>query len=517
MKKYNKFKKSIIAFTGIIYTIISVFSCNFFSNANALPVLDTSSWTVLDGGAMQDYYDFGMSPEFLVFGIDKAIENINLKLYNQYGWDLETVSWDIESYNEQISAEQDSMVLKLSNNVYQSYQDALADGYALFNYQLPFFVNNTFNQGKQVILGKLDVVHNTITDVFNNSIVPITTTFFDSLQGIANDMITDNEVKDLSETNVIYSSSFDGRYQDQYGTTYLVHIELDRPVFFYNYGSANYGSIIVGGLTFGVSNPQIVSGYEVNTSNGNTLIMRDNRNAIPTFYTINTDPKYGYGQFRFDFVGSSKTGLLLTMDTLPSFNDTVTFFNDFNNLSYLYSFQNNQMLKEILDELKNHYVTTNDLKEIKDLLHTIPIAPTFTPNPAPNGSPLPQAVPTPPSDFWDLLQDKIDSILADSIEYEPVLPPLQETNPNPDPDPNPNPNPDPDPDEPENPLPDTPPELPEYIFPPMFTDIFDIQGLDIFKPIFDIVGLNYSMYNLWIIIPAILIFVLIVYIIISIF
>ena len=60
-------------------------------------------------------------------------------------------------------------------------------------------------------------------------------------------------------------------------------------------------------------------------------------------------------------------------------------------------------------------------------------------------------------------------------------------------------------------------EIPVAYWPSFFPDLLPQDMFSMFQPIFDIVGSSYSMYSLWIIIPSILIFILILYIIISIF
>lgn len=68
-----------------------------------------------------------------------------------------------------------------------------------------------------------------------------------------------------------------------------------------------------------------------------------------------------------------------------------------------------------------------------------------------------------------------------------------------------------------DPSPDVP-ELPEWLWPSFIPNLFGTDGMfSIFKPVFDIVGTNFSMYEVWIMIPTIFIFVLIVYLIVSFF
>lgn len=112
-------------------------------------------------------------------------------------------------------------------------------------------------------------------------------------------------------------------------------------------------------------------------------------------------------------------------------------------------------------------------------------------------------VDTIPADIADVIWDAITTAITESIALPDVITDTADPEyPNPDPD-----NPDP--------LPEFPPELPSWFWPTMFPDILDFHGLEIFQPIFDIVGTNYSMYEIWIMIPAIIIFVVILYFIIS--
>ena len=111
-------------------------------------------------------------------------------------------------------------------------------------------------------------------------------------------------------------------------------------------------------------------------------------------------------------------------------------------------------------------------------------------------------VDTVPATIAEDIADIIADVIANAISIPDILTETTEPEPGPEP-------------EPDNPLPEYPPELPSWFWPSLFPDVFDFKGLEIFKPIFDIVGQNYSMYSIWSLIPAIIIFVVIIYFIIS--
>lgn len=64
---------------------------------------------------------------------------------------------------------------------------------------------------------------------------------------------------------------------------------------------------------------------------------------------------------------------------------------------------------------------------------------------------------------------------------------------------------------------DTKVDFPIAYWPSFFPDLLPADMFSMFQPIFDIVGSTYSMYGLWILIPSILIFILILYILVSLF
>lgn len=515
MKIFHRFISIFLTSLFSISVISSSFICNYIPvKANALPSvpLDPSAFQVINGGAQSDFYGFGSSPEFISFGINQAIDDINTKLYSEYGWDMETILWDVEDMNNQLSSEQDALVQSITGNIYSSYSEALADGYYLFKYHIPFAVESVGQQAYQVIMGKINSATNTIVDVFNNAVVPINDYFFNNMTDVVSDEITDGNITDLTFSGSIYTKTFACEY-DNYRR--YNEFTADRPLFWFRNDS--YNSYYSDSHTLYVAWPTnsptpnaisaslIQNGVAVDVSRGSFTVDRYiNVNGVQ--FTV-ARPKIWYN------AGSSNTDMY-TLDDIMTQSELVTYLGQFNPECFVYQWDTNTLLMEILNLLRGHYVTTDDLKKINNVIQEVPIAPAFYPNPQPNGDPLPGAVPKPTDDWWSLLQETIEDALDTSIGIDPYFPPVPDSviNPDPSPDPDPDPEPSPNPD----PVPDVPPSYPSWIVPSFFTDLLDHNLFSIFQPVFDIVGGNYSMFSTWLVIPSVIIFVVILWIIITI-
>lgn len=68
-----------------------------------------------------------------------------------------------------------------------------------------------------------------------------------------------------------------------------------------------------------------------------------------------------------------------------------------------------------------------------------------------------------------------------------------------------------------NPDPEFPDSIPVGYWPSFIPDLLDLDLFSIFKPVFDIVGEDYSMFSTWMLIPSILLFLIILYLVVSVF
>lgn len=287
--------------------------------------------------------------------------------------------------------------------------------------------------------------------------------------------------------------------------------QFDKPCFFYTeYNSTQGFSSLCCVYDYSSQTTPIVSDVIRTNLTKNTSISATSYNWVANELFIINGITYRKSVLTLTYPSGANTGLYLanffsdtTYSSLQDIKDYISeniFANSVDTTIPPYSV-------ELVDEQNVPYV----VPDVRGLATTIDhIYPAL--------DKLDDAILTIPSELADVISlvdtipatiaEDIADIIADAIRDAISIPDILTEEATADP----NPEPDPDPD---NPLPEYPPELPSWFWPTLFPDIFDFKGLEIFKPIFDIVGNNYSMYQIWVMIPAIIIFVVIIYFIIS--
>ena len=448
------------------------------SNASALPSyeLDSSAWSVLEGtgGAYTEGYDYYLNadPNMFVFGVDHILNDINSKLYDQYGWDLETLSWEIE----------DSMTeaVKTNFNRKLALGTTIAQGFNLYESTLI----NQLTGAKDYILGKLNTTTGKIDQVYNNVYTYVSDDLINKMTSIKTDLIEDQTLYNFSQANhYLYGSNF----HFVYGSWNNYTLQFSHDVVLTSWSQAN-GYYSIGIISQYNSNVHIpCSGVCVDVGisrshpieycyiegAGSQKVINGTTYYVGQLVIHCTDNSTFY-PYSAQFYGNGTT----VLNNLNSYDNSGYYDYDYNNSSYL-------DFKAILDELKGNWVTTDDLRQINEKLNELTLG-----NIVIDGSTLP-VIDTDSSKLAEL-ENLIHSIL-DSNEF------ANDELGDPEPEPEPNPN----------------YTIPEELWPSFFPDLMPDDMFSMFKPVFDIVGTNYSMYNLWILIPSILIFILVIYIIVS--
>lgn len=507
---------------GILAVITSLYVFCTVSYASALPTdplaLDPSELTVLEGGngAFNAYIPSNYNPDIYAFGFDMILNDINNDLYNKYGWDLQDASWYIEDINQENIQYYDSITSEITGGLYQTYQEALNAGYMFFTRSVPFAWNYAQNQAKTMIMGKISEGTNKIVNVFNSSVLPFTQDYMDNFVDLFEQLEGEEVIENISENSLLYGNSFNLNATTDIGTYPKQCVfSLDKKMFLYG-GRQFNGSSSGDNKVYWMR--CVIPAEGVNPRNipasGVFLLPDGTSHAVTqlSLYSYNTVTVNGINYYE---------GLLYVNGyyCLSDFQYPVvgTVESMIENLfqggkPYVYNWGADSRLREIIGRLNGNYVTSNDLKDIKDIMEQVPIAPKFYPNPSPNGSPALGAEPSPPSDFWDVLDGKVDEILQNSVFINPVLPTLPDssTNPNPNPDPDPNPNPDPDSEE----LPTgigVPEDFPTDIFDP-FTDVLKMPFslLSVFEPIFYMFN-HTLLFPLWLLVPCFIVICFIIW------
>lgn len=467
---------------GIIIVLVSFFLSFYFVYTDSFCLaqesflLDQSAFEVLEGGAngqngaYSESSTFGLNadPNTLVFGVNAIIDDINTKLYQNYGWDLETMSWVVEDSMSQAVKDQVNHNLALGATI--------GSGFMLYESS----VVNALTGAKDYILGKVDETTGKISEVYNNAYTYLSDSFVNKFLGLKQDMIQNDEIVDISNpANCYFSKSV---VFDRGNVKYILNFSSEK--LFYCYGDGvsivfpndNAYWDFVGGLRVVGSSTEVLTGASL--SNANTFYVNGREYVVgyiivrPSGYTVACDLSFG---------------------SLENAKSLCYLFN--NDTSYYYNSSNYNAIKNLLDQLKGTWVTTDDLRQINTKLDELTLG-----NISIDGQN--NRVIETNTDSLTELSSLIESILEQNADISLALDELNNSSGggsgSEDDD-------------------DFPTEFPSTFWPSFFPDLLPDEMFTMFKPIFDIVGTQYSMYGLWILIPSILIFILILYILVSLF
>lgn len=517
---------------GILVVLSSFYIFCTVSFASALPTgpleISPDDFTVIEGeGGYQSYFEFSASPDMVVYGIDQILNSINNSLYNTFGYDLQDAAWYAEDWLTSDSTLWNNLnsVVNIVSNGNLDVNSAIQQGYYFFNYQLPFIQNALGENAKTWILGKYDDVSGKITDIIGNTMVPVTQELIDNMSSVFSGLEESEELTNLTDTesNIIFGRDVAFTFYMFYNSTienkgnkYQCIISYEQPVLFF---TRDENTDRIPDSIYVVSkdrNFRKLSYTLINTSNGQNVSSSYPGNVYSIQQITGTDLYVGLFRPYQDSVP------ILYSDTFPSASNFLKLrtneeiIQTWNALQGAYSYNvslrdlNNNLIsiKNLLNQLLGHYVSTNDLADLMDTLKQMPIKPTYYPNPSPNGDPLPKTELAPTLDQWTILNNKIDSI----IETFPAVDPLFETLPSPNPNPNPDPDPDPEPSPSDFPTGiGVPEDFPTDIFEP-FTDVLKLpfSFLSVFEPIFYMFN-HTLLFPLWLLVPCFIIICFIIW------
>lgn len=499
---------------GVLAVISTFYIFCITSYASALPTYDPipDGWTVLDG-EQQHYYEFGVTPEAGVFGFLNAYDHLNQDLYEKYGWDIQDAQIYAQDWLTDDSTlwnSQNSLVSALTGGQITSVSDAIREGYTLFRYTLPSFVNSTSQGLSTWFMGKIVDGTNTISNIYRNTFVPINDNFINSFSEQYQNMVDDEVIDDLTSKNVFYGNNF--TFIDNGSQTRIFHIETNYSVYYFwsaettSATNNKYVDVLAPLSIFDDS----TSGWLLFPSNfinssyvvqgGNTYYPTEARFRQYSDYSIininGTDYAYGriYLVYNNSYYAIVNTSNMMFRDVFLNWVQSNIIGN--NATSYIWSDTdsngNSINIKDLLEELKGHYVTTEQLEGLIETISDFPV------------TPVPEPALEPTSEQWDLLESQIETIINEALATDPYFDP----NLNPDIDPNPNPNPNPDPEPSPSDI-NTGIALPESFSSDIirpFTDVLKLpfSFLSVFEPIFYM--FNHSLlFPLWLLIPSIIV------------
>ena len=470
----------------VILYVIPFMICFYIFRINGFCtnfVLDSVDATMLENGAGGDLagYAFNSSGDILVYGVDQILTDINTKLYQNYGWDLETVSWEVE----------DALTQSVKDNINQKMALGATVGefaklYATTAYQ------NTW--GKLFVLAEENAHTGNLEVVSDNMLVKVHDGLLTPYLNARAQLKQSNDIIDFSNLNVCFSDNF--RFYSNYDFA-VYSFDLSRKFLLYNSESVNSSSAyqqigVIYPDSFGDFTSFFSDGFGIGTS-GSQYAFDNISCDNPKYIDIN-GITYRYGTIRLHY--NRGWSNLQTMYKLNlHLNDVVSILQNYDLYgnfvdSYSYNFDNNTQLENILGKLTDRFCTTDDLAKLEELILQLPVVTDNTGSLVIDGA------------YQDIL-DRIDALVEDMKDFSEAIEGELDYTVTPDPEPieyN-----------------DQGIAIPPNFNNNMITNVSNIFGLPlqfigIFSPIFRIFGSNIPLLNLWMFFPIILIIGIIIWV-----
>lgn len=519
---------SLIAFMG--------FKLNGFC-AVALSPSSISQFQSFSSAMAQSGMGFNVAPPEIA--ITELLNNINYNLYEVYGYDLMDLSNDVwnsisdptEWYNNltkyasgEYTVDGSRVDVSVADRIAQrisqgaltgavTAKNLLDAGYRYFSTSVPQWGNNA----KQFIIGKVDEATQQIVDVSPTMVTKITSEGLVAYNQIYNNLINDNSISNLSNSNFYYGTNYKGFFRRNisfYNFQYEFNTEFPFYLYIPQENYYGYKRLYI------VISESVKNQYFVNDlDNGYGFVYRscascsgkwinlDNssfRSAshiyIRNFNELNTTlGKYYYGSVDLldDNFNSISIGTNFSFSSLDIIQNNLHASPSVS-LSYDYSSSAlSQALKDQLDRLIGKYVDSITLGRINDIVQSIPIGQELV-----GETDIPVAIPT--QEVVDELTNVIDDALELDEDYAIAFDDAYASEIETTPDPQPYPN---------NSGTAVPEDFPEA---PIFDPLVDIVKIpfsffSIFEPIFQVFGASFNFFTVWLCFPVILIILLIIW------
>lgn len=526
MKKifYYIFTSLSISFALFCVLKFNGYCANTLSIApSSVPAFETFSQGMASGG-----FAYG-DPVIMT---TEALNNINMNLYQLYGYDLVDLSNDvwnsisdpIEWYNAltkyasgEYTVDGNRVDISVANRIAQrisqgaltgavTAKNLLDVGYRYFSTSVPQWGENA----KQFILGKVDEVTQQIVDIAPTMVTKITSQGLSAYNQVYNNLVESGDIVHRTDNNAyIGNSIYYTNTQDNYSFCYT----FDSPVFFSCYADGSLAcfvplsecSINETYKTIRLNN--FVSGYGIKN---NTVTVFNSLNSLSYrsdyVFNINGVDWYFFATLyndknftticRPELSKGGYSSYIEFLRALLSSNPTLTD----NTISY--SYVDNALsvaLKNQLDRLIGKYVDSITLDRINDIVSSIPIGQELV-----GDATVPVAVPT--QELVDELTNVVDDALVLDEDYAIAFDDayLAEIDTTPESEPSPYPD-------------STGTAVPEG-FPeaPIFDPLVDIvktpfSFFSIFEPIFQVFGSSFNFFGVWLCFPVVLIILLIIW------
>lgn len=417
----------IVFFVVVFFSTFAFYSRIVFGASVTLP-LDNAGINIFSNASNT----FNSAPfswsNFSVLG-PALYDQINNQLYNSFGYDIEDALWTMEDNftdyatgraenpinNGLLSADTTNwMASKMVQGIYTA--DAFVDaGYKYFSNSCEQWGENV----KNFVVGKVDEVSGAITDVSSTVIQKITDDGILNLSNIQNNLVSNNQILDLSVGDIFYGRSFALDVFKPDGTSIgqlNINFPFDVGLFIESNSSLDNGLSYIRFIYpegLGLGNPLFASGVIV--SNGNaTQFSRIFSTSSYSNYSWNGYQWYAY-RFNTSNTGSAYNSLCVRSSDVPTIDAISSLFNSSfmgADTSYIYAYDNSSALalQSQLDRLLGHWVDSLTIGNIQDLL---------------NGGIVINVDGTPSIAFTDEqiaeLTDIIDGAIADSINYDDVF------------------------------------------------------------------------------------------------
>lgn len=515
MNKFNAFKIAI--FFGILASIYSIWGMKSYALADPVYDLSPDAFNILEGG-LQDNYNvgFGFSPEMFAYGFDQIYNDISWKIYNSTGFDLDEVG------NPWYLTDKLGTAFRNRGGITDPYQQtatflalgmsaemALQQGYQIVSNNIA----NIPTYGRAIknwFLGKVDDVTGMVTETTGKVISFVDDVFINSMVGTFDNAVENNDIVNMSNSPVYYSYAYDTKVNDSH-----YYLSFEKPVILFTGRSTSRGDVLF--ACYPKGEDIIGNGFVVNTSSGSRT----------DFSSFRYNTYYGSGDIVafdgtvyyyaalvgvFDVIQSS----VIYSQPLSSLSDVKAYLEGYNYdkpRAYDYSPTTSSgtpfNIGDILRLLLNNYITSDQSKQIIEVIHEFPTIPQEIVNPdTGTAETVPQIQPT--DDQIADLKELVEQIVEDNKVLIEELG-LPEPDPVLDPDPIPEPDPEPSPDySPQGT--EVPEGFPIPIFTPLISSLqLPFQFSSIFEPIFHTFGGFYGLFNMWLFLPSLLVILILIW------